>query len=379
MLAPSPFSDSLFLLEEALAAGWAGAVMKTVAVQSGNVSRVYPLVAGVEGEDGRFLAMGNIDLISEHPVEVVADRIRILKERFPAKVIIASIMAKHKEDWQTLARCLASAGADIIECSFACAHSTDSNLSVPEQDPAVTKSIAAWVKESVAGRPVVVKLSPQVPDITAVAAAARQGGAAGVVAVNTFKSISGVDLDTLIPYPNVGGMSSFSGLSGPAVKPVVLRYTAEIAAKLDIDIAATGGITTWRDGVEFLLLGAKTLQVCTAVLRNGPGIISEFTAGLREWMAEKGFCNISDLCGRSLPYLVDHAQLPRGIRMIAQIRSEACDHCLACYTACRAGGYQAIVPAAGRVPVIDAGLCAGCGICGTVCRPKALHMVRNVG
>ncbi len=379
VLAPSPFSDSLSLLEEALQAGWAGAVMKTVAVQSGNLSRVYPLVAGVEGEDGQFLAMENIDLISEYPVNVVADRVRALKRRFPGKVISASIMAKQQEDWQSLARRLAAAGADIIECSFACPHSTDANLSIPEQEPAVTEQIAAWVKEAALGRPVVVKLSSQVPDITTVAAAAIRGGADGVVAVNTLKSIGGVDLNTLIPLPNVGGMSSFGGLSGPAIKPVALRYTAEIAGKLDVDIAATGGITTWRDGVEFLLLGAKTLQVCTAVLRYGPGIIRGFTAGLQGWMQEKDFSGVSELCGRSLPYLVDHTQLPRGIQVIAQIRAAACDCCLACDTACRAGGHQAVITNAGRSPTIDPGRCTGCGICRTVCRRKAVEMVRRVG
>lgn len=375
VLAPSPCSDNPALLEKAFAAGWAGAVFKTVSMRSGNISRVFPLVTRVESEDGRLIALQNIDLISDHPAEVIAERVYNLKKKFPDKIVMTSIMGNGKEEWQTLAKLFKDAGVDIIQCSFSCPHGTEGDLGIRSHDPVVTERVVRWVKEAVPDIPVVIKLSPQVPDIAAIAAAAKQRGADGVCAINTVKIITGINLDTLIPYPNVGGLSTFGGLSGPALKPVALRCTAEIARKVNIDIAASGGITTWRDAAEFLLLGAKTLQVCTAVLRYGIEIISGLSTGLQVWMDEKGFQNSMDVVGMSLPYMVEHAQLPRGIQVVAKIQTENCNNCYACQIACRSGGHEAIGVEEGH-PVVDPDQCHGCGLCLAVCPIDAVTLIR---
>lgn len=374
ILAPSPSTDQLDLLLQAFKAGWAGAVLKTVAVDSRIVSRVFPLVTRID-QAGEFIGLQNIDLVSEHSVEIIEQNVRILKKRFPNKIVIPSIMASTKEDWQALAKRFVSAGADIIECSIWHPHGTEWGLCTKVQEPAGTEQIASWVKEVVGDVPVVIKLSAQDSDIIATAKAVKRGGADGVSAINTIKSIAGVNLNTLIPYPDVAGLSTYGGLSGTALKPIALRCTAEIAQQVDIDITASGGITTWQDGAEFLLLGASTLQICTAVLRFGLGIIQDLLCGLERFMAEKGFQRLTDIIGRSLPYLVEHSQLPRGIQVVSSIQSEVCDGCGVCYTACRTGGHDAIVLIKGR-PQVKISKCIGCGICRAMCSLQAINLVK---
>ena len=377
VLAPSPSTDHLELLIQAFEAGWAGAVLKTVAVDSRIVSRVFPLVTRVE-QEAAFIGLQNIDLVSEHSVEIVERNVRILKKRFPRKIVVPSIMAFTKEDWQSLTRRFVDAGADLIECSIWHPHGTEWTLCTQVQEPVGTEQIAGWVKEAAGDVPVVIKLSALDSDIIATAQAVERSGADGVSAINTIKSINGVNLDTLIPYPNIAGLSTYGGLSGPALKPIALRCTAEIAQKVNLDIAGTGGITTWQDSAEFLLLGASTLQLCTAVLRFGIGIIEELKLGLIGWMKEKGFQSLTDIIGKSLPYLVEHSRLPRGIQVVSNIQKEVCDSCGACYTACRAGGHEAIQWINGS-PQVEVNKCIGCGLCRSMCFLKAITLIRPSG
>ncbi|MDQ7096967.1 NAD-dependent dihydropyrimidine dehydrogenase subunit PreA [Desulfosporosinus sp. PR] len=377
ILAPSPSTDQLDLLIKAFEAGWAGAVLKTVTVDSSIVSRVFPLVMRVEHVMG-FMGIQNIDLVSEHSVEEIEQHVRFLKKRFPNKAVIPSIIATNKDDWQMLAERMVEAGADLLECSISFPHGAEWGLCSPIQEPGGTEEITRWVKEVTGKVPVVIKLSAQDSDIIATATAAERSGAEGVCALNTLKSITGVNLDTLIPYPNVAGLSTYGGLSGPALKPIALRCTAEIAQKLNLDIAGSGGITTWQDGAEFLLLGASSLQLCTAVLRFGVGIIRELSTGLQGWMEEKGFQNLKDVIGRSLPYLVGHSQLPRGIQLVSQIQPAACDGCGTCYTVCRTGGHAAIHWRDG-LPQVMVSQCTGCGLCQAMCPQQAIFLARLMG
>ncbi|AFQ43301.1 NAD-dependent dihydropyrimidine dehydrogenase subunit PreA [Desulfosporosinus meridiei] len=377
ILAPSPTTDHVDRLIQAFEAGWAGAVLKTVAVDSRIVSRVFPMVTSLKREKA-FIGLQNIDLVSEHSVDIVEQNVKVLKKKFPHKVVVPSIMAFTKEDWQSLTQRFVKAGADIIECSIWHPHGTEWTLCTKVDEPVGTEQIAGWVKEVAGDVPIVIKLSASDSDIIATAAAVERSGANGVSAINTIKSITGVNLETLIPYPNIAGVSTYGGLSGPALKPIALRCTAEIAQKVNLDIASSGGITTWQDCAEFLLLGASTLQLCTAVLRFGIGIIEELKQGLEGWMMEKGFQNLTDVIGKSLPYLVEHSRLPRGIQVVSQINEEACNACGACYTACHSGGHGAISFFEG-LPQVDVNTCIGCGLCHSMCFMKAISLIRPNG
>src|SRR5207245_9159445 len=130
------------------------------------------------------------------------------------------------------------------------------------QVPDYTCLITEWVKD-VATIPVMVKLTPNVTDVTAIGRAAVNGGADALSLINTLNSIIGVDLDTLAPKPAVRGQGSHGGYCGPAVKPIALNMVAALAGdpSIAVPISGIGGIQSWQDAAEFFLLGAATVQV----------------------------------------------------------------------------------------------------------------------
>ena len=316
VLAPAPCTDNAEMVARAFDAGWGGAVLKTTSVESEVVELVYPMLAGLDFEGRRVVGLENIDLISERHIDRVEQDVRDLKRAYPDRVVGASIMGARKEHWQELAARLEAAGADFIECSFSCPHGMPERGmgSTIGQDAQLTERTARWVKEAAGRVPVVIKLTPLVADIVHIAKAVKRSGADAICAINTVKCLIGVDLDTFVPYPQVGGKSTYGGYSGAAIKPIALRCVAEIAKGVDLPITATGGVCTWRDAVEFLICGASTVQICTEVMKRGFGIINELVDGLSGYLERKGFSSPRELVGLALPNIVEHSQLPRASR-----------------------------------------------------------------
>jgi dihydropyrimidine dehydrogenase (NAD+) subunit PreA len=254
--------------------------------------------------------------------------------------------------------------------------------------------ITEWVKE-VARTPVIVKLTPNVTDIRAVGRAARRGGADALSAINTINSITGIDLDTFTPRPDVGGRSSHGGYCGPAVKPIALHLVQQIAADAEIDLplSGIGGVSGWREAAEFILLGCGTVQVCTAAMHHGFRIVEDMIDGLSNWMDEKAFATVEDFCGRSLPRVTEWQHLDLNYKIVARIDREKCIGCQLCYVACEDGAHQCIhvdpnAPAGvtvtpipkldravaknggtpgARIPRVDEAECVGCNLCWLVC------------
>jgi dihydropyrimidine dehydrogenase (NAD+) subunit PreA len=369
VLAAGPPTDDLEMLRDALRAGWAGAVLKTTSVEGTPVRLAYPMMSAVEFEGRKVSGLGNIDLISEHHIEVVESRVRALKEEFPSKVVIASIMGEKKEDWQSLVRRLEMAGVDMIECSFSCPQGTLGSRPgfMLGQDPALVRTVAGWVKEAAQRVPVVIKITPQVTDIVEVARAAQAAGCDAICASNTIPALMGIDLDTWVPHPDVMGVSAYSGLSGPAIRPITLRTIAEIARQVGIPMTGTGGPVGWRDAAEFMLVGATTVQFCTAVMRFGYDIIEDLCEGLAHYLDQRGLHSAEALIGRALPQIVSHEELPRGHSVKARIDTEKCIRDDLCFIACRDGGHRAIVVGEERLPKVDDERCVGCGLCRLVC------------
>src|SRR5215469_12103408 len=301
-LASGPPTNTGGQVMRAFDAGWGGVVWKTIGDPIINTSSRY---GAIDFNGAKVMGFNNIELISDRPTEVNFREIYQVKKRYPKNLVIASLMVESKrESWHEMVRRAEEAGSDALELNFGCPHGMSERGmgSAVGQVPEYTEMITAWVKEK-ASTPVLVKLTPNITDIRAVARAAKRGGADGLSAINTINSITGIDLDTFIPRPNVDGKSSHGGYCGPAVKPIALNMVQQVESDPGsaLPLSGIGGVTDWRDAVEFLLLGCSTVQVCTAVMHYGYRIIEEMTDGLSNWMAEKGFSRIADFQGLSLP------------------------------------------------------------------------------
>jgi len=367
ILSAAPSTDDLDMTRAGLDAGWAGAVLKTTSVEETSVSLAYPMMSGMNWAGKRMVGMGNIDLISEFHIDEIEKRVAALKREFQSKLIAASIMGTRKEDWQILVHRLRDAGADIIECSFSCPQGSMGERpgAMLAQSAEATEKVTGWVKEAAGDLPVLIKITPQVADVVEIARAVKNGGADGITASNSVPALMGIDIDSFIPIPRLGGYSTYSGLTGPAIKPLTLRTVAEIARNVDIPISGNGGISDWHDSVELLAVGARNIQICTAVMHHGFRIINDFCSGLSNYLRRKNLNRVSDIFGKALPHIADHDELPRGT-VRSRIDESLCIGCGVCYIACRDGGHMAI-SMDGRNPIVDDEKCVGCGLCPLVC------------
>lgn len=305
--------------------------------------------------------------------------IRKLKTEFPNKVIIASIMGKNEDEWEYLAKEVTKAGADLIELNFSCPNmkykGTGSDVG---QDPKAVKIYTETVRRST-NLPILAKMTPNISDMKIPARAAKEGGADGISAINTIKSITNVDIDTCIPEPQVNGKSSLGGYSGYAVKPIALRYIAEMANDLklkNMNYSAMGGVYTWKDAVEFMLLGATSIQITTAVMEYGYRIIDDLILGLKIYMKEKNYNNVSDFVGLAKNNLINNDQLDKDTVEFPKFNYEKCIGCGRCYISCMDGGHQAIsFNKETRKPSLNGRKCVGCHLCKLVCPQNAISTV----
>ncbi len=375
ILAAAPPTDDLEMLRDAFRAGWAGAVLKTTSVEGTPVPLKYPMMTGIDLGCERLAGMGNIDLISEHHIDVIEQRLAVLKKEFPDKRLIVSISGQSEEAWRGLAQRAAAAGADMIECSFSCPQGTMGLRpgAMLGQDAEASGRVAGWIAQAAGKVPVVIKLTPQVEDIAAVAVAVKDAGAAAVCVGNTVPALMGVDLETLTPLPDVGGVSAYSGLSGPAIRPISLRCIAEVAAA-GVPIAGSGGAVTWRDAMEFLLLGASVVQFGTAVMQYGFDIVEELIEGTQGYLERRGEKALRGLIGASVGRIATHDALPQVAAPVAVVEEEACVRCGRCVIACRDGGHRAIALDEKRLPRIDEEACVGCALCSLICPAYCIEM-----
>jgi len=375
ILAAAPPTDDIEMVKDAFRAGWAGAILKTTSVEGTKVDLAYPMISGIDFENNRLMGMGNIDLISEHHIDVIEQRILQLKKEFPNNRVIASISGSDKTSWQEVARRTCKAGADLIECSFSCPQGTLGLKpgAMLGQDPVASASVTSWIKEVAGPIPIIIKLTPQVNDIAEIAMAVKCAGADAVCVGNTIPSLMGIDLESGVPFPNVGGKSTYSGLSGSAVKPVSLRCIAIVKKATDLAIAGSGGAISWKDAYEFMLVGAGLVEFCTAVMHYGVDIIEDLVEGFAFHLNKKGIINVSDIIGKSLEFIVSHEELPRK-DWRPYIITDDCVRCGMCMVACKDGGHRAISMSEDRLPKIDDEKCVGCALCSSVCHVKCIEM-----
>lgn len=371
-LASGPPTNTYVQVAKAFDLGWGGAVWKTVGEPILNVFSRY---GSIDLGPQRMVGFNNIELISDRPIEDNLREIAEVKKKYPKHAVITSLMVEtNQKAWHDMVKRAQDTGTDGFELNFGCPHGMSERGmgAAVGQDPGYTYDIVGWVKE-VAKIPVIVKLTPNITDITHVARAAKKGGADAVSLINTINSIVGVDLDSFTPLPNVGGKSSHGGYCGPAVKPIALNMLAATAGDKDVQIpiSGIGGVATWRDAAEFISLGAGTVQVCTAAMHYGFRIIDDLCDGLSNWMDEKGYRNIDEICGRAVSKVTKWENLDLNYHLIASIDQDKCIKCELCWAACEDGAHQAIrrLPREGGGPVVEIieEACVGCNLCSQVC------------
>ena len=376
-LASAPPTNTGDQVARAFDAGWGGAVWKTLGDEAENpIENVYSRYSSIDFNGQRMAGLNNIELITDRSLELNLIEIAEVKRRYPDNVVVVSLMVdSNAEAWDSIITQVEQAGADAIELNFGCPHGMSERGmgAAVGQVPEYTCDITGWAKAS-ATVPVFVKLTPNITDIRTAARAAKNGGADAVSLINTINSITGVDLDSFTPRPVVGNQSSHGGYCGPAVKPIALNMVASIAADPfteDLPISGIGGIATWQDVAEYILLGSTTIQVCTAVMHYGYRIVEDMAEGLSNYLDSKGMESINELRGLSVNKVTDWQSLDINYVVKATIDQDKCISCGLCYIACMDGAHQAIGAERGeddktKVWIID-DMCVGCNLCSLVC------------
>ena len=374
MLSSSIVGSTYEMCKRAFEQGWGGVCTKTICIMP--ILESSPRFSVLKDWDETFIGFKNIEQLSEYSVEENMEMIRKLKEEFPTKVIMASIMGRDEEEWKYLAKEVTKAGADLIELNFSCPNMKYKGTGTDVgQNPDLVEEYTKAVKEST-DLPVFAKMTPNITDMKIPAKAAQKGGANGISAINTIKSITGVDINTLVPEPQVNGKSSLGGYSGRAVKPIGLRFIAEMSTSEDLKdmyYSGIGGIYTWRDAVEYMLLGCTSVQLTTAIMEYGNRIIDDLILGLKIFMKEHNYTKVSDFIGLSKNNLIGNSELDKTTIEFPKFNYDKCIGCGRCYMACKDGGHQAIKFDENRKPILDVSKCVGCQLCKNVCPGCAIE------
>lgn len=374
-LASAPPTDKEYNVVRAFKAGWGGVVWKTLGEAGPPIVNVNgPRYGAIHGHDRSVVGFTNIELITDRPLEVNLREIKQVKRDWPDRAVVVSLMVPCEEGaWKQILGQVEETGADGIELNFGCPHGMSERGmgSAVGQVPDYVEMVTRWCKQH-SRMPVIVKLTPNVTDIRYPARAAHAGGADAVSLINTVNSIIGVDIDNMSPMPMNDGKGTHGGYCGTAVKPIAMNMVAEIARDPEtrgLPVSGIGGVSNWRDAVEFMALGAGNVQVCTAAMVYGFRIVGDMITGLENWMSDKGYDRLSDFSGLAVPNVTDWQYLNLNYIVKARIDQDLCIKCGRCHIACEDTSHQAISTTRNGkrfYDVIDEE-CVGCNLCASVC------------
>ena len=319
VIASGPPGTNLNVMNKAFKEGWGAVIAKTVSLDASKVVNVTPRYAKLHAKEGKeVIGWENIELISDRPLGLWLDEFKRCKDTNPDGILIASIMEECREEaWHEIVERCQDAGVDAFELNFSCPHGLPERKmgAAMGQDPEVLEQVCTWVMHA-AKIPVWAKMTPNITYIEEPSRASLRAGCHGISAINTIRSVMGVNLETLRPEPSVEGYSTPGGYSSKAVRPIALRMCMEIATMINKEfpgrsLSGMGGVETGGDAAQFILLGSDTVQVCTGVMKFGYEMVKSLQEELLEFMEKHGFETISDFKGKSLPYFTTHAELVR--------------------------------------------------------------------
>jgi dihydroorotate dehydrogenase subfamily 1 len=316
VIGSGPPGTNLSVINRAFKEGWGAVIAKTVSLDASKVINVSPRYAKLHAASGEVIGWENIELISDRPFKIWEDEFKKCKDAQPPGALIASIMEEYNRDaWTELVQRCEATGVDAFELNFSCPHGLPERKmgAAMGQDPDILEEVCGWVKAATK-KPVWAKMTPNITHIEEPGRAALRGGATGLSAINTIRSVTSVNLDTLRPDPCVEGYTTPGGYSSKAVKPIALRMVMELATMIRQEfpgrtLSGLGGIESGNDAAQFILLGADTVQVCTGVMKAGYECVKPMCDELLAFMAKHKFETPADFKGKSLDYFTTHADL----------------------------------------------------------------------
>ncbi len=377
-LSSSVVASGYEMCARALEMGWAGIVYKTIGFY--HPEEASPRFDALHQSNRSFVGFKNLEQISDHSVEENMSILKRLKEHYPTKIIVSSIMGQSDEEWTALARLSQEAGCDMVECNFSCPHMGADGLG---SDVGQSEELVAQYTRAVrrgTTLPILAKMTPNLGHMESPALAAISAGADGLAAINTVKCITGINCETLVGQPNIGGKSVVSGYSGRAVKPIALRFIYEMASHRGLShvpLSGMGGIETWRDALDFITLGCGNVQITTAVMEYGYRIIDDLIGGLSHYLHCHRVDKLQDLVGAALPQICHPDQLDRTTLVYPVIDKTLCVGCGRCFISCQDGGHQAILFEGGKVQIMG-NRCQGCHLCTLVCPVGAISVSKRI-
>jgi dihydroorotate dehydrogenase (NAD+) catalytic subunit len=282
MLASGILGYSAQILESIVEGGAAAVVTKSVGLKP---RKGYANPTVVQASCGLINAVG----LPNPGIEEFAKDIREAKAALKVPLIV-SVYGFSAEEYALVAGKAVEAGADAVELNVSCPHVKETGAEIG-QKPEVLAEVVGKVKTAIK-KPVFVKLSPNVADISEIAEVAVKAGADAITAINTVKAMA-IDVETMKPILS----NKKGGLSGPAIKPMAVRCVYEIYERVKAPIIGCGGITDWRDAVEFMLAGATAVQIGTAIALRGPGVFGAVARGIKAYLKRKGFRSVTEIVG----------------------------------------------------------------------------------
>ncbi|CAN1266788.1 Dihydropyrimidine dehydrogenase (NADP(+)), chloroplastic [Linum perenne] len=320
VIGSGPPGTNYTVMKRAFDEGWGAVIAKTVSLDAAKVINVTPRYAKLRANGsakGQIIGWENIELISDRPLEIMLEEFKQLKEEYPGRILIASIMEEYsKAGWEELIDRVEQTGVDALEINFSCPHGMPERKmgAAVGQDCALLEEICGWINAKATVPP---------------ARVALKSGCEGIAAINTIMSVMGINLKTLRPEPCVEGYSTPGGYSSKAVHPIALGKVMSIAKMMKSEfndehysLSGIGGVETGGDAAEFILLGASTVQVCTGVMMHGYPMVKRLCEELKDFMRIHNFSSIEDFRGASLEYFTTHTDLVRRQQEAIQQRKE---------------------------------------------------------
>lgn len=352
-------------LKKAGLAGFGGVIPKTIGpVQDWAAHPCNGRMALVR-VGNRPIGMVNLELFTTKAREAwIREDLSVAKEG--GAVMFVSILAMpHPEETAELAKQMEDTGmVDLFELNVSCPMPSSTVGMHIGKNPELTYQQVKAVKKA-SKLPVSVKMTPVVADMTEIAQAAEEAGVDAITISNSVRSFAGVNIDTGKPI-----LRGYGGYSGPAIRPIIMRHLSEVARTVKVPLSAIGGVNSWRDVIEYIMLGATTVQMATSVMWNGYDKVQEILKGLENFLDEKGYQSLDEIRGCALPDITTIEELAKEPALQAYIDQELCNNCGICHVKCF---YQAIKWDEERTWTVPEN-CDGCGLCAQWCPKDAITL-----